>query len=355
MANRDEMTSYQRLSAALRLEIPDRVPVVLVSSTHGARELGLSLPEYFSRPENVAEGQLRFTERIGHDNVDAYYYAVREAEAFGAEPMFREDGPPGMGAPVIRDPAAIDSLQAPDPLQSPPLQAVLRSTELIANEARGRWLIIGHVLGPTSLPILLMGEDAWLDLLLFGNVARRKRLVQITRQFCVSWANALLSAGADAIAIAEPMATSTILTREQAKQYVLPEVRRVVKSIRGPSVLWGVGSTRSIADLVPDLGVRALSTDPSDDLREVKTAVARRIALLGGLNDLAMLSWSPHDAEAAARRAIEEAAPGGGFILSHQNEIPTSVGHDILAAVVDAARRWGRYVVDGKGQIVDSG
>lgn len=343
MANPKEMTSFERLSAVLRLEIPDRVPVVLVSSTHGARELGLSLPEYFSRPENVAEGQLRFVESVGHDNVDAYYYAVREAEAFGAEVMFHEDGPPGMGPPILRTEAAIDTLQAPDPTQSPPLRDVLRSTELIARRAKGRWLVVGHVVGPCSLPTLLMGDSSWLELLLFGSVSRRRRLIQITRRFCVSWANALLSAGADAIALAEPLATSTILTREQAARLVLPEVRRAVKAIRGPTILWSIGSIHSVADLVPGLGVRAVSTDPGDDLREVKAAVGGKIVVLGGLNDLAMLTWSPRDAEAAARRAIEEAAPGGGFILSPQNEIPTLVGNDILSTIVDVVRQWGRY------------
>ncbi len=344
-----EMTSFERLSAVLRLEIPDRVPVVLASSTHGALELGLSLPEYFSRPEYVAEGQLRFTERVGHDNVDAYYYAVREVEAFGAEAVFREDGPPGMGPPILRTPADVDALQAPDPLQSPPLLAVLRSTELMAQRARGQRLVLGHVVGPCSLPALLMGEGHWLELLLFGNVSRRRRILQVTRRFCVAWANALLSAGADAIALAEPMATSTMLTREQAARLVLPEVRRVVRAIRGPAILWSIGAIHSVADLVPDLGVRALSTDPGDDLREVKRAVGGRIAVLGGLNDLAMLTWSPQDAEAAARRAIEEVAPGGGFILSHQNEIPASISLDLLVAVVEAAKRWGRYSGNQEG------
>ncbi len=339
----EEMTSFQRLSAVLRLGMPDRVPVVLVSTTHGAREVGLSLPEYFSRPENVAEGQLRFAQRVGQDNVAAYYYAVREAEAFGAEAVFREEGPPNMGPPVLHSPAAIDTLEGPDPLTSPPLRAVLESTELLSQRARGRWLVLGHALGPCSLPILLMGEGAWLELLLFGSASRRRRLLQVTSRFCVAWANALLAAGADAVAMVEPMASSTMLTREQAARLVLPVVRRAVRAIRGPVILWSIGAIQGVADLVPELGVRAVSTDPGDDLREVKRAVAGRIAVLGGLNDLAMLTWTPAEAEAAARRAVETAAPGGGFILSHQNEVPATAGHELLTRVVEAARRWGRY------------
>ncbi len=343
MAKLEEMTSFERLSTVLRLGVPDRVPVVLVSSTHGARELGLSLPEYFSRPENVAEGQLRFTRRVGHDNVDAYYYAAREAEAFGGEVILREGGPPNMGAPILRSPSAVDALECPDPLQSPALQAMLKSTELLAERARGRWLVLGHAVGPCSLPILLMGEGAWLELLLFGDAARRRRLLRVTSQFCTAWANALLAAGCDAIALAEPMASPTMLTREQSARLVLPTVRRVVRAIRGPVILWTIGAIQAVADLVPDLGVRAVSTDPGDDLQRVKQAVASRIAVLGGLNDLAMLTWSPAQAEGAARSALEVAAPGGGFILSHQNEIPTPVGHELLIPVVEAARRWGRY------------
>jgi len=139
------------------------------------------------------------------------------------------------------------------------------------------------------------------------------------------------------------MASSTMLTREQATRLVLPVVRRAVRGIRGPVILWSIGAIHGVADLVPGLGVRAVSTDPGDDLREVKRAVAGRVAVLGGLNDLAMLTWTPAKAEAAARRALAEAAPGGGFILSHQNEIPTGVGHELLARIVEAARRWGRY------------
>ena len=167
--------------------------------------------------------------------------------------------------------------------------------------------------------------------------------MQITRQFSVAWANALLAAGADIVALVEPMASSTMLTREQAEQLVFPVVRRVVKAIRRPVILWSIGAIQAMADAVPDLGVQAVSTDPDDDLREVRRLVGGRVAVLGGLNDLAMLTWTPREVEAAAREAIDAATGGGGFILSHQNEIPTAVDDELLVAVVEAAEKWGRY------------
>ena len=338
-----EMTSFDRLSTVLKLGVPDRVPVVFISSTHGARELGVSFPEYFSRPENVAEGQLRFAQRVGHDNVNASYYTVREAEAFGAEVIYREDGLPILGAPILRSASDIDALEGPDPLLSRPLRPVLDSARLLAERARGRWFVMGQAVGPFSLPTLLMGEAAWMELLLFGSAERRRRLIRVTSSFCVAWAKALLAAGCDAVALNEPMASPTMLTREQAIRLVFPTMRGVVRAIGGPVILWMIGAAGSVADLVPDLGVRAVSSDPTDDLGDVKRTLGGRIALLGGLNDLAMLTWSPAEAESAARRALEVAAPGGGFILSHQNEIPAPVEDDLLATVVETARKRGRY------------
>lgn len=340
------MTSLERLSTVLRLGVPDRVPVVLVSSVHWARELGLTLREYYSRAENVAEGQMRFVQRVGQDNVDAFFYFGREAEAFGSEVIFGEEGPPNVGAPILRNPSAIDSLEAPDPVKSAPLKEVLRATELLADRSRGRWLVVGRALGPCSLPIMLMGLEAYLELLLFGDVAQRDKLLQITSQFSTAWARALLAAGADIIALVEPMVSTTMLTREQATKLTLPVLRRVVKDIRGPVILWSLGAIQRMADLVRDLGVQAVSTDPGDDIGEVKRLVRGRLAVLGGLNDLAMLTWEPRDAEQAARRAIGAGAPGAGFILSHQYEIPATVGYNVLTAVVDAAKKWGRYPDD---------
>ncbi|MBI2955289.1 MAG: uroporphyrinogen decarboxylase family protein [Chloroflexi bacterium] len=347
--NRRQMTSLERLSTALRSGVPDRVPVVLVSSLHGAKELGIAVPEYFSRAENVAEGQLRFVERVGHDNVDAFFYFGLEAQAFGAEILFHDGEPPDVGAPILPNPAAIDNLQAPDPRRASSLREVLRATEMLADKARGRWLVVGRALGPCSLPIMLMGLESWLDLLLFGDEARRQRLLQITSQFSVAWAKALLAAGADIIALVEPMASATMLTREQATKLVLPVVGQAVRDINGPVIFWSLGAIQPVADLIRSLGVQAVSTDPGDDLREVKRIAAGRMAVLGGLNDLGMLSWTLRDAEEKVREAIQVAAPGGGFILSHQYEIPAKVSFDVLVSVVDAAKKWGRYT-DEKSQ-----
>jgi uroporphyrinogen decarboxylase len=98
----DKMTSLQRVLTTLGHQEPDRVPFFLSLTMHGAKELGLSIKDYFSRSENVVEGQLRLMAKYRHDCYNPFFYAALEVEAWGAEVIYVEDGPPNSGRPFIR-------------------------------------------------------------------------------------------------------------------------------------------------------------------------------------------------------------------------------------------------------------
>ena len=90
--------------------------------------------------------------------------------------------------------------------------------------------------------------------------------------------------------------------------------------------------------------ILAVKTCALEDLREVKAACRGRISILGNLNGIEMTHWTPAEAENAVKKAIAQAAPGGGFILSDgHGEIPWQVSDEVLHAIVAATRRWGTY------------
>jgi uroporphyrinogen decarboxylase len=97
------MTSLERVLTTLGHAEPDRVPLFLLVTMRGAKELGMGLQEYFSRGENVAEGQLRLREKYGHDCLYSILFAPLEIEAWGGEVIFRDDRPANSGEPMILD------------------------------------------------------------------------------------------------------------------------------------------------------------------------------------------------------------------------------------------------------------
>ncbi len=64
------MSSMERTLTAIGHREPDRVPLFLLLTMHGARELGLSIEEYFSKPEYVVEGQIRLRAKYKHGNLN---------------------------------------------------------------------------------------------------------------------------------------------------------------------------------------------------------------------------------------------------------------------------------------------
>ena len=82
------ITGIERLIAAANGDVLDRIPVFCNQLDQGARELGLSLEEYYSKGEYVAEGQLRMREKYGYDNVWSLFYVGKEAELLGFLPPY---------------------------------------------------------------------------------------------------------------------------------------------------------------------------------------------------------------------------------------------------------------------------
>ncbi len=202
--NKPGMTSLQRVLTTLGHQEPDRVPFFLLVTMHGARELGMSIQEYFSRADYVVEGQLRLREKFQHDCLYPFFYASLEMEAFGGQTVFREDGPPNAGEPVIRRPEDILSLEPPDVKNSAHLRRVLEAIRLLKEKTGDEAPIIGVVMSPFSLPVMQMGFDAYLDLM-YERPDLFQRLMKVNSDFCINWANAQLEAGATAICYFDPI------------------------------------------------------------------------------------------------------------------------------------------------------
>jgi uroporphyrinogen decarboxylase len=80
------------------------------------------------------------------------------------------------------------------------------------------------------------------------------------------------------------------------------------------------------------------------DLAELKRLYGRKIVLKGNLHTTeVMLRGSVDDAIRASRRAIDDAAAGGGFILSTGDQCGRDTPDANLFAMVETARTYGRY------------
>ncbi|MEG3637770.1 uroporphyrinogen decarboxylase family protein [Magnetococcus sp. PR-3] len=341
------MTSMQRVLTTLGHQEPDRVPLFLLFTITGAKELGTSIKDYFSDAAMVAKGQLKLLEKYDNDCLYGFHYAAIETQAWGGDVIWFEDGPPNAGRPVITRPEDIDHLHVPDIPKSPDLQRVLESQRRMKQAVGDTVPIIGVAISPFSLPVMQMGFGPYLELI-YTDRTRFQKLMALNEAFSIAWANAQLEAGATAICYFDPVSSTTNIPADLYKETGYEVAKRTLASIQGPTAThFASGNALEIVDQVAQTGTAVMGISSAEDLDQLKSSCRGKLSLLGNLNGVSMRRWSAEMTEHAVKEVIRKAAPGGGFILSdNHGEIPWQVPHEVLQGVRDALNKWGRYPLD---------
>lgn len=337
----------ERVMKTLNHEEPDRVPLFLMLTYQGANWLNMDLKTYFSKGEYVAEGQLRLRERYGHDCLNPFFYASVEIEAFGGQTLFRKEGPPNAGAPIIRSEADIHNLRVPEVYEHPRLAETLKAIRLLKEAVGDEVPIMGAVMAPFSLPIMQMGFEAYMELI-YDSPALFWKLMAVNEAFAVAYANAQLEAGATAIGYGDPCGSHLIFPRALYEKTGFEIAKRVMNQIKGPTgyALASAGCLGHL-DLISQTGVSLVAASHSEDMGLVKAKLDKSCAVIGNLNGIAMCHWDEKTIEAEVKKAIAQAGRGGGFVLSDgAGDVPLQVMDETLLAVSRAVAQWGEYPLD---------
>lgn len=339
-----EMTSMQRVLTTLSHKEPDRVPLFLLLTMHGAKELGISIKDYFSKADYVVEGQLRLREKFKNDCFYPFFYAPMEMEAFGANVIFFDDGPPNSGEPLIKQFEKISYLEAPKIKDSKVLHRVLEAIKKLKEKAKDEVPIIGVVMSPFSLPVMQLGFDKYLELIYFHKELFDK-LMRINSEFCIDWANAQIEAGATAICYFDPVSSTTIIPREKYLQTGKQIAKSVIAQIKGATAThFASGKCSEIIDDVAETGTYVVGVSSKEDLSLLKNKCRNKLTILGDLNGIEMRRWTVKQAEDKVKDVISKAGNGGGFILSdNHGEIPYQVSDEVLQAISESVHNFGQY------------
>ncbi|MEI6285778.1 MAG: uroporphyrinogen decarboxylase family protein [Bacillota bacterium] len=344
MQSKSSMTSMQRVLTTLSHREPDRVPYFLFLTMYGAKVLGISIEDYFSKVDNVVEGQLEMRRRYRHDSLLAFGYASAELEAWGGETIFYPDGPPNAAAPILANVEAIDQLVLPDISKAQSLQRTLQVIEKLKLHVADEVPIIGVVLSPFSMPILQLGFERYLQLLHFDK-PRFNRLMWLNEKFCGQWANAQLAAGATAIGYFDPLASPTMIPRETYLASGYQTFKRMLGEINGAiAVHMASGKTLS---LLPDLvnsGAALMGFSAEENIPDIKAACRNKVTLLGNFNGIAMRHWDEQETKRQVKLIIDGAGQGGGLIVAdNHGEIPWQTPEQVLYWIGEAIEQFGSY------------
>jgi uroporphyrinogen decarboxylase len=335
------MNGVERILAAVGHQQVDRPPVIVTTLQQGARRLGIPLSQYFGTPDRLAEGQLRLVEWLDLDAVFAIPHIVQDVLPWGAGIDIHEDGPPSVNRMVINRYEEIEALPVPDAASHPYLRHTLEAARALAARVKGERLILGAVIGPFSLPSMLMGTGKFLSLLVDYQKTHGKfyrMLMERMLAYTSGWARAQMEAGCDAVVFAEGIASASIVNEKLFLQFAKPVLEDFVRKTGGILALELVGHALPFLPHLRSLDAKIYLVGEDDPLPEARRLLGPSKALAGNLNNLKLLRWTPERVEFEARRAIK--LGGRGFILANQApEIPWDVPDANIEALVRAAQQ----------------
>lgn len=133
------------------------------------------------------------------------------------------------------------------------------------------------------------------------------------------------------------------------RQVFLPYYRRVAEAISLPWIFHTDGNFLPVLEDLLSLGMNALHPIEPDavDIVEVKRQVSGRAALVGNIDINLLSSGTPEEVERVTCETIRAAGKDGRFILSSSNSITRSCRVENVLAMVKACRRCGGYPLEG--------
>ncbi len=128
-------------------------------------------------------------------------------------------------------------------------------------------------------------------------------------------------------------------------EFLLPSLQMVAESITIPWVFHSDGNIMSLLDDLLALGINGLHPiEPGPmDLAEVKTKYGEDVCIIGNVSVDKLSSGTPEEIDRIVRQCIEMAGPGGGYMISSANSIPSYAQPENVRMMAQAIQKYGRY------------
>ena len=340
-------TSMERLVAAINGKIIDHIPVFCNLLDQGARELGLSIEDYFSSGENVAEAQLKMLGKFGHDNVWSLFYVGKEAELLGCEKIrYAPDGPPNVEDYIIKSYDDIVRLQVPEDIGAHPAFAeTARCLNILKREVGGKVPICAYLTASMSLPALLMGMEKWMELLMIGDPEIRDLLLEKCSDFFRKEIDAYRRAGADILVYADPYGSTDIISMRLFQDLSLKWMQRDLEPGGLDGVVYYVGSARlnSVADqVIREVGIQTYYPGPLEDVGESMRIINGRALCAGVINDIRLIDWTPDEIRGEVKRIVQGGLRVGRKFFFGTVVMPYGIPEENIMTMIAAAKEYGR-------------
>jgi len=367
------LISRERILSVLKLEEPDRIPVI---DEVYITWLGLSMEEAANLPlKKSMRYRLHLIKMLDFDGI--YLYLARINGDMGGEVIGRDGeniiirdqwGGKRKMLPARRQPAPQSGWHIGQSYLIDPPVKTLSDLDKVEKVARDPWLgkrkrpfeivsqkapelcLWGMMSSPFTIAYNLRGFEQWIKDM-FMDPSFCWEVLKFTTEYAIQEAKAMVVAGADVIAVHDGSASASVISPRLYRTYAFPVERDVIQAIKKEgvmAVLHMCGDSRPNIEKMVETGADGI--EPLDVLGGVNVADEKRrigdkVCLKGGMNNNTLGIGTTEQVVKEAKEIISKGASGGGYILASGNVMEITFPLENVEALSRAAKKYGQYPI----------
>lgn len=353
MHAKDSMTPNERLNAFMTGQPMDRILAMPIVCSMSGSVMGLTHKQKRSSAENEALAQIACYERFGNDMTIIEYGLHGVGIALGSKTNDQEDLVPA----IIE--YAMDDLKDVDKLDMSKLE--LKNDKMFQLHHEAAKILIDRVSDEVPTGVLISGPFT-----AAASIYKIEKLLRSTRKdpeqlhklirFCTDALKMICNefvATGSIILLCDPIASGTILSKKQYREFVLPYTIELMDSIHqaGGMICYHIcGDTTAIVEDMVESGCDMLSIDNRVSLVHTKEKAGSKVPILGNVDPVEVLILgTEQDVDDAVKKCIEDAYDSpSGYILASGCDLSGSVPLENIDQFMDSARKYGKWPIDPK-------
>lgn len=378
----ETMTSQERISAAIRLEKPDRVPIaILATAAPFARIAGITNAEFYSNADRANETIFRVFDECGGwdldlgslvssstlmtkvimslalglrlqypglDLPDDYAYQAHEQEALTVDDY-----------DTIADVGWVkfmteDYIFRIIEIQRDELNRILNQVIPIFFKGKDEWARRGVV---TMYPPTIFTCHPFFRLSLGRSMVRftedlyyrpqmvEKALKTMTREFIDTTINGCEMFGNDITLVVEERASCFFYPPRIFERFWWPYTEEIVNALWSKGIVTWFHLDTNWDKNIPYFkrlprGSCVLALDGTSDIFAAREAMRDHACLCGDVQASLLSLGTPEDVESYCKKLIDEVGDRGGFILSSGCELPAAIKLENLKAMIRTGKTY---------------
>lgn len=339
------MNGYERISAALRGEKTDKIPVILHNFMMAAKEHGVTMEQYRNSPKVIAETFIASIEKYQFDGILVDIDTVTLAGAVGVPVDFPVDDPARTHIGNLENLEDVVHLKPAKVEDYKYIQIWLEAVRLLKEYYKDEIYIRGNCdQAPFSLASMMRGAQNWMLDLMIGTDEHLRVLLEYCTDASSQFIKLMAQTGCDMVSNGDSPAGPEMISPEMYLQYAMPYEKRIVDVAHNAGVTYALhicGNTDVILEYMLLTGADAIELDYKTDITKIYNTIRNTTTFIGNIDPSGVLALGTVDS--VQKKTIELLTAyqhSNRFILNAGCALPSSTPSANLKMMIETARNF---------------